>query len=101
MGRLVRKPRLPDLDTQIAGLDSMLHGGAGIGAAHTMVAEITDNYLERIAKYIPAEVLGFFMLINAILDQAVKSGGPNAAMAGFPVTAIAAGALIVACIVTP
>jgi hypothetical protein len=98
MGRLVRKPRLQDLDAQIAGLEGLLAGHAGVQAA---VAETGDNYLERMAKYIPAEVLGFFMLINAILDQAMKSGGPNAAMAGFPVAAIATGALAVACIVTP
>ena len=41
------------------------------------------------------------MLINAILDQAMKSGGPDAAMAGVPVPMIAAGALIVGCILTP
>ena len=33
------------------------------------------------------------MLINAILDQAMKSGGADAAMAGLPVTMIAIGAL--------
>ena len=93
MGRLVRKPRLQDRDAQIAGLEGLLAGHAGVQAA---VAETGDNYLERMAKYIPAEVLGFFMLINAILDQAMKSGGPNAAMAGFPVVAIATGALAVA-----
>jgi len=99
MGRLVRKPRLPDLDAQLSGLDSVLRGrSAGVA---TPVAEAGDNYLERMAKYIPAEVLGFFMLINAILDQAMKSGGPNAAMAGFPVVDVAIGALIVACCVTP
>lgn len=83
MGRLVRRPALPDLDLQIAEL------GGG------------DNYVERAIKYIPAEVLGFFMLINAILDQAMKSGGPNAAMAGVPIPAVAAGALLVGCILTP
>jgi hypothetical protein len=99
MGRLVRKPRLPDLDAQLLGLDSVLRGrSAGVA---TPVVEPGDNYLERMAKYIPAEVLGFFMLINAILDQAMKSGGPDAAMAGFPVLDIAIGALIVACCVTP
>ena len=41
------------------------------------------------------------MLINAILDQAMKSGGKNAAMAGFPVSSIAQAALVLACLLTP
>ncbi|HML08417.1 MAG TPA: hypothetical protein VK430_09875 [Xanthobacteraceae bacterium] len=41
------------------------------------------------------------MVINAILDQAMKTGGKNAVMAGFPVTGIAAGALVLALILTP
>ena len=45
-------------------------------------AEPGDTYLERMVKYVPGEVLAFFMLINAILDQAMKSGGADAAMAG-------------------
>jgi hypothetical protein len=94
MSRLVRKPRLSDLEAHIAGLDI-------VGGAQAAVSEPSNSYLERIAKYIPAEVLGFFMLINAILDQAAKSGGPNAAMAGFPVSSIAVCALIAGCIVTP
>ena len=39
--------------------------------------------------------------LNALLDQAVKTGGKTAAMAGFPVTSIATGALVLACILTP
>ena len=60
-----------------------------------------DTYLERMVKYVPGEVLAFFMLINAILDQAMKSGGADAAMAGVPVPMIAAGALIAGCALTP
>ena len=41
------------------------------------------------------------MLINAILDQAMKAGGPDAAMAGLPIGTIAAGALLVGLILTP
>ena len=52
-------------------------------------------------KYVPAEIIAFSMLINAILEQAMKSGGENAAMAGVPVPVIATGALIVACALTP
>ncbi len=99
MGRLVRKPAMPDLDQQVAGLDSMLQ--SGLAAAPLAAAEPGDGYVERTIKYIPAEVLGFFMLINAILDQAMKSGGPNAAMAGVPIPVIATGALLTGCILTP
>ena len=99
MSRLVRRPAMPDLDQQISGLGSMLQ--SGLAAASPPATEPGDNYVERTIKYIPAEVLGFFMLINAILDQAMKSGGPNAAMAGVPITVIATGALLVGCILTP
>ncbi len=105
MGRLVRKPQVPDLDLQIAGLEGMLQGGiggiGGIGGMQMAGAQAGDNYLERMAKYVPAEIIAFSMLVNAILDQAVKSGGGKAAMAGFPVTGIAAGALVLACVLTP
>ena len=53
------------------------------------------------AKYVPAEIIGASMIINSILEQAAKSGGKNAAMAGFPVTSIAVGALVLAFVLTP
>jgi hypothetical protein len=99
MGRLVRKPQVADLDQQIAGLEGVLQSGiAGLQAAN---AEPGDGYLERMVKYVPAEIIAFSMVINAILDQAMKSGGENAAMAGVPVPMIASGALVVACMLTP
>jgi uncharacterized Tic20 family protein len=99
MGRLVRKPVVPDLDLQIAGLESVLQSDmAGMQMAGTVAG---DNYLERMVKYIPGEVIGFSMLINAILDQAQKAGGPNAAMAGLPISAIAAVALLIGIVLTP
>ena len=99
MGRLVRKPVVPDLDLQIAGLEGVLQ--SDIAGMQLAAAVPGDNYVERMIKYIPGEVIGFSMLINAILDQALKSGGPNAAMAGLPIGAIAAGALLIGCILTP
>jgi hypothetical protein len=99
MGRLVRKPRLPDLDMDIAALEGVLQSGiAGVTMAN---AEQGDNYLERLVKYVPAEIFAGFMLINAILDQAMKSGGPSATMAGFPVSDIALGALLLAMMLVP
>lgn len=99
MSRLVRMPRLPDIDMDIAVLEGVLQSGiAGVPMAN---AEQGDNYLERMVKYVPAEIFAGFMLINAILDQAMKSGGPTATMAGFPVSGIAVGALIFAMMLVP
>ena len=46
-------------------------------------------------------MLAFFIFINAILEQAVKTGGKGAAMAGLPVTTVAQGALVLALVLTP
>jgi hypothetical protein len=99
MGRLVRKPQVTDLDSPIAAREGAPQSGlAGTPAA---MADPGDGYLERMVKYVPAEIIAFSMVINAILDQAMKAGGPDAAMAGLPVPVIAGGALIVACMLTP
>jgi hypothetical protein len=98
MSRLVRKPVVPDLDQQISGLDSMLLADV---PPTPVAADPGDGYLERAVKYVPAEVVGFSLIINAILDQATKAGGPDAAMAGVPIMVIATGALLAGCILTP
>ena len=98
MGRLVRKPQVPDLESQAAALKPAEFGTAGPVAVK---AEPGDGYLERMVKYVPAEIIAFSMIINAILEQAMKSGGGHAAMAGVPVPVIATVALIVACLLTP
>jgi hypothetical protein len=97
MGRLVRKPRIADVDAPLFE-DGDLPADIAATAMHGVPG---DTYLERMVKYVPGEVLAFFMLINAILDQAMKSGGADAAMAGVPVPMIATGALIVGCTLTP
>jgi hypothetical protein len=98
MSRLVRNPVVPSLDQQIASLDSVLQSGV---APMQATADPGDNYVERTVKYIPAEVIGFSLIINAILDQAMKTGGPDAAMAGVPIMVIATAVLLVGCILTP
>ena len=98
MGRLVRKPQVPDLDSQAAGLRGAQSALAGMP---TVKADPGDGYLERKVKYVPAEIIAFSMVINAILGQAMKSGGDHAAMAGVPVPVIATVALVVACLLTP
>jgi hypothetical protein len=100
MGRLVRKPKLAEAEPQGGGDFGGMFGSRAPRAVTTS-ADGGDDYLLRMAKYIPAEVLGFSMLVNAILAQAMVSGGDNASMAGFSVTSIAIGAMIVGCILTP
>ena len=71
MSRLVRSPQRADNELPIAGLEDVL--GPGLGGEGAVSPG--DNYLERIAKYVPGEVLAFFIFINVILEQAVKTGG--------------------------
>jgi hypothetical protein len=99
MSRLVRVPKLAESDLAIAGLEDMLPMGGAEGHAHN--PPVADNYLERIAKYVPGEVLAFFVFINVILEQAQKTGGKSAVMAGVPVTTVAQGALIIGLVLTP
>ena len=95
MSRLVRKPQLPD--EQISDLERVLRSDLDdIAVPNT---DPGDDYLVRLVKYVPGEVLAFFMLINAILEQAIASGGNDATMAGIPVSLIAKGTLVVACLV--
>ena len=95
----MRVPKREDTGLAIAGLEDVLP--SGLGGEATQNAAPGDNYLERIAKYVPAEVLAFFIFINVILEQAVKTGGKAAAMAGVPVTTVAQGALVVGLVLTP
>ncbi len=98
MSRLVRKPQAAEIDL-LAGLEEVLQSGGNVTPAAQAAAG--DGYLERMVKYVPAEIIAFLMLINAILDQAMQSGGPNAAMAGIPVPIIATVMLVIACALTP
>jgi len=100
MGRLVRIPREASqtFDPFAAGPHDV--------AAHRTDADSgraveQDDYLLRLAKYVPAEALGFSILINAILDQALRDRGNAAMMAGIPVTTIALAALVVGTLMAP
>jgi hypothetical protein len=98
MGRLVRKPKLPEVPAeQASDFGGMFQSRAQPVAA----AEPGDDYLTRLVKYIPAEIIGGSMLVNAILAQAVAAGNGTATMAGLSVTTIAVGALLVGLILTP
>ena len=101
MGRLVRKPQIPDLDAQIAGLEGVLQ--SGIGRRHADGRRPSGRQLPRTHGQIRPrrDHRGLDECINSILEQAAKAGGKNAAMAGFPVTSIAVGALVLAFVLTP
>lgn len=99
MSRLVRIPKSADTELGIAGLEDVLPGGLAPEGQESTAAG--DNYLERIAKYVPGEVLAFFIFINAILDQAARTGGAAASMAGIPVATVAQGSLVVCMILVP
>ena len=92
MGRLVRKPCVSDFGPHFEGLEDVIQSS---GAA------TADNYLERTVKYVPAEVIGCLMVVNAILSQAMTSAGHAATMAGLSVALIADGALLIGFLVTP
>jgi hypothetical protein len=98
MGRLVRKPQAAALDLRAGLEDDLQTGEAGMRQTQPYPG---DGYLERMVKFVPGEIIAFSMVINAILEQAMKSGGPDAAMAGIPVPVIATVALLIACALTP
>jgi hypothetical protein len=101
MGRLVRIPRRTSsaIDPAIAGVLDGVPGMSGELPPYAVFEQ--DNYLERIAKYVPAEVLAFSVFINAILDQAIKTGGKDAMMGGVPVMTIALVALAAGTVLAP
>lgn len=100
MSRLVRKPKLPETQPPAPASD---FGGMFQSRvqAVTTAGERGDDYLTRMVKYIPAEIVGCSMLVNSILAQAVAAGNGSATMAGVSVTTIAAGALLAGLILTP
>jgi hypothetical protein len=95
MSRLVR---IPAGSSGIIGLDEQSLGGVEKNERPQPAA---DGYLERIAKYFPGEVLAFFIIINAILNQVVQAGGKGALMAGIPVMIVAQAALVVCILMVP
>lgn len=98
MGRLVRKPKVAEVEApQASDFGGMFQSRPRPAAS----AEPGDDYLTRMVKYIPAEIIGCSMLVNSILAQAVASGNGSATMAGLSVTTIAMGALLVGLILTP
>jgi hypothetical protein len=98
MSRLVRIP--VSQSSSAVELDDPSQGGFNRSGRSTLAAA-DDGYLERVAKYVPGEVLAFFVVINAILNQVVQTSGTGATMAGLPVMAVAVIMLIVCTILVP
>jgi hypothetical protein len=96
MSRLVRIPAAESSSSGIIGLDEQLLGGFDKSEQAA-----NDGYLERIAKYIPGEVLAFFIVINAILNQVVQTSGKGALMAGIPVMVVAQAAFLICLALVP
>jgi len=93
MSRLVRIPASES--SGIIGLDEQLLGGFDKNEPF-QTTTASDSYLERVAKYVPGEVLAFF-----ILAQVVHSSGKGALMAGIPVMIVAQVAFFVCLILVP
>jgi hypothetical protein len=98
MSRLVRIPASVSTSSGIIGLDEQLLGGF---ERSDQTATASDGYLERVSKYIPGEVLAFFIVINAILNQVVQAGGKSALMAGIPVMVVAQAAFFACLALVP
>ena len=72
MGRIVRSAVVsrgrPELEAAPGAEDD---AGGQNGQGETDPKE-GDGYLDRVAKYVPAEVVAFFIFVNSILDNAVE-----------------------------
>jgi len=102
MGRVVQPLRTVSVfrrPLEVVGEGTVHAARAGV----EIKEQLGDSYLDRTAKYVPAEVLAFFLFVNNILQEAMKSGGDKPAlMAGFfPVPFIAWLALIIGTVLAP
>jgi hypothetical protein len=94
VGRLVRGGGV--WQAPVKGKVSAKAGEAEVGLRQKSES---DTYLLRIAKYIPAEIVAFFIFVNSILGEAIAKG--SASMAHISVTAIAWAALLLGFAMTP
>jgi hypothetical protein len=111
---MVAPPRAPDLSYKLyfaareaGSMGRLVSGGrlvalraGGADEAARQTEEGGDGYLQRVAKYVPAEVVGFFLFVNNIL-QAADGPDHKGLMIGMPVHYIAVVVLIIGLILTP
>lgn len=109
MGRIVRFGPEPLRPQGGIALEAV---GDGPEAGH--LPQGGDTYLERVAKFIPAEVVAFFIFVNAILGDAaktaigqetdpasLKTALQGAAMGGFSVWTVAWAVVIIGMVMIP
>ncbi|HEX5763357.1 MAG TPA: hypothetical protein VFY04_09580, partial [Solirubrobacterales bacterium] len=70
MGRIVRFGPVPEPSRGQSG--GALEAAAGAPEAGHL-PQGGDTYLERVAKFIPAEVVAFFIFVNSILGDSAES----------------------------
>ena len=99
MSRLVQPTRIPADGTR-DGLEGVEGATPPANPAPAKTASVKkgDTYLERVAKYVPAEVVAFFIFANLILKQADK---PDALMAGFSVVSVSMAVFVCAWLFVP
>jgi hypothetical protein len=90
----VRAPARARLLT--VGAETLQAGGTG----QTETEQGGDGYLERVAKFVPAEVVGFFLFVNNILQQSDKPDH-SGTMVGISVHTISIWAFLIGLILTP
>ena len=95
MGRLVQPSRIISVEPPTGGLEGMIEGDPG--QPRTRVVQ-GDTYLERVAKYVPSELVAFYIFANPILLQSLKEPGT---MAGYSVSAIGKVIFFAAWVLTP
>lgn len=80
MGRLVRSARPRQAEKPTPGV---VNPQAGLGEEEAGDEDSEgDGYLQRVAKYVPAEVIGFYIFVNGLLSDAVNKAVAAAAPAG-------------------
>lgn len=92
MGRLVRATQLARVSRPHGAPESVL--GASEDAKDA--ARKGDGYVERVAKYIPAEIVAFYLFANNILKQSIDGAKAEAVNAAKAEAAKAAEALTTA-----
>ena len=87
MGRIVRSSAPSTLIArEIAIGEAVAQGADAEGSPPTKKTEQKqgDQYLERVVKYIPAEVVAFFIFVNSILGDAIDKAMGIATPEKFP-----------------
>jgi hypothetical protein len=73
MGRIVRSAEpVSKRDSTLEGIPGAAPLDADDGDQEDQGSKGGDGYLDRVAKYVPAEVVAFFIFVNSILANAVE-----------------------------